>query len=246
MKRSYATQAGGSRSQRPYKKRRKQAPMAIRGGGPRTGGYLNRTGGYRRFAPFQELKFADQTVNTAIDPVATSQWIVSLNNGSGIAQGDGQSERIGRKAVISSVHMEGYLEMDPGSVISDSTNMVRIAVVLDKQANGSVPGFQDIWRLAGLSMNQFRNLEKSSRFKVLFDKRYVLRPQVAGNGTAVDVGQWLAPIKFHKRVNIPVEYSGITNSVSSIVNNNLLVFACRESAASEPRIVYNWRIRYDG
>lgn len=157
-----------------------------------------------------------------------------------IVQGTGEKERIGRKCTLKAIHWQGSVNL-PSSA-ANTTDIVRIMVVQDTQANGAVFNPGDL--LDGGDVFSFRNLENSQRFRVLSDKRYTLNSTGAANGNANENGAIQRYIKGNLKVNIPLEYSGTTGVITELRSNNVTVFAISEQGVAT--IDLHSRIRFIG
>ncbi len=150
-----------------------------------------------------------------------------------IAEGNGESERIGRKLNIRSIQWTYTVELqDQGNSANPSGNeTLRVVLYLDKQTNGATATVTGI--MESDDYQSFRNLSNASRFQILHDKSYDLGfHSAAGDGTAAnDWGGESKTVKFYRRCNIPIEYdnSATTGAITSIRSNNLgvLLFARR-------------------
>jgi len=226
MKRSYNGRYNGG----SYKRAR----FARRGGRAlahgRFSGYYRRSGFYGRFAGAgatansgPELKFIDSSIDDAV--IASGGVIFPGVNL--IAQGVGPSERIGRKCVLKSVMWRGDLslpEMD-AQVTPNNGEIIRLMVLIDKQANGAVTTPTTI--LANATIEDYMNLVNKDRFQVLYDKRHTLNyAGLASDGAGVvSSGQVLRWFKMSKKLNLPIEFSGATGAVTEIRSNNLVFCA---------------------
>jgi hypothetical protein len=220
----------------------------------RTGGFLG-----------QELKFLDQgKANT----VLSQTWAVYDPNDqtpsqhclNGVAQGDGPSTRDGLRYQAKSLHIKGSLSLAP---IVDgnsprSSHIFRIAVVCDTMTRASQLNATDVFKAAaiggtahtGHNVYSFRNLEHTTRFRVLYDKTFVLTPQAAagsGDGHIESSGVTKA---FSINLKIPEKLGAIQcvnagSDIAGIQNNSFHVIACTDSAAGGT-IEYMSRLRFVG
>lgn len=219
-----------------------------------------RTGGYVGL----EKKFFDSERSIAI-PVSTDAsgceadptTLLCLNCP---AQGDGESERDGRQISMSSIQVKGMVsiaaqsDQTAGDVIPD----VMIALVLDKQTNGSQLNSEDVYEnpsgFSTLASQPFRNLENSQRFRVL-KTVHVTSTELAGaiqpvyDGTNIE--QQGANVPFSMYVNLKgmkVNFiSGQTSStISAIADNSIHVIAYASNVSASPTLLYNARLRFVG
>jgi len=119
----------------------------------------------------------------------------------------------------------------PVSSLTSVAECVRVMVVLDRQANGSVPALTDLFgSVTGLNpganaVTYPMNLTYKSRFKVLCDRHYVLSSQT-------NAAEFY--FEFYKKKNIRVHYTGTSATVSTIadIRSNALWFFCFGNGAS--------------
>ena len=194
---------------RKYTKRRAFVP-----GRDRVGGYYGRYSG--RLA---ELKFHDVDLDDAI--VATNaQMTASVNL---IAQGVTESERVGRKCTLRSVHWRYKITLpeQDAQATPATGDIIRIIMFVDKQCNGASAGSTDV--LEANDFQSFRNLSNSGRFDILMDKEIPINY----NGMASDGAGIVSQAKvmkrgmFNKKCALPVEFSGVTGAIGEIRSNNI-------------------------
>lgn len=219
----------------------------------RSTGYKNtRTGGYLGI----EKKFYD-TSRAAIAIPSTGDMSslevdpVTLNTISAPAEGNGESDRIGRQCTIHSVTVKGIVELDEVNAggLSQSP-VVFLALVQDKQSNGAQLDSEDVFvnPFAGglLSVTPFVNLQYKQRFKVLATQCITMRRDIGfADGANVDKEGVLIPFKMFKRLNIQANFSNTAAGIASCVDNSLHVIACC-TTASACTLRYNARIRFTG
>lgn len=213
-----------------YKKRAKSVPAAKRGY-LRTGGYYGRYSGTRPPGAAlmrQEKKFHDFSF-IAYNPEQDGSINV-FNSANEIAQDTTESGRIGRKVTLTSFSMRGSITMltvaQPDSNVS---GLWRFVLVLDKQANGQTATWTDVFK--DEEIETFRNLANVGRFNILWDKMYSLNPFGAGAGNGDSVQKHM-PFSVFKKMNVPVEYSGVNGTVNEIKSNNLVMLSIRLAAGS--------------
>lgn len=175
--------------------------------------------------PVQEIKFLDNTIAFNFDGTneipATGQLLT-------IAQGDGQSNREGRKIVVKSIYVKGIVQTQPGAS-AVAGDVLYIWLVQDTQCNGAAAIVADdntgIFTAAGASASAaVRCLANVNRFKIL--KKWVLPtfPQ-AGNSGALNhaATEWSGMLN----CNIPIEYdaSAATGALATIRSNNIFLVA---------------------
>lgn len=206
---------------------------------------VTRTGGYYgRFEPGGELKFLDANADDlAVSATGTINGDVTAANGIIlIPQGDGESERIGRKVNITKIGVRMTFELPNTTTLTNMSDVVRVILVQDKQCNGALPAVLDV--LAGANFDSFNNLANSQRFHTLWDKTVAL--STMNLGTETGVAHYAAPVtkcvSKYIKCNIPIEYSGTTGNVSTIRSNNLFFLYISRNGAM--KIECQLRFRY--
>jgi len=134
----------------------------------------------------KSLDFCSPTITaTTLAPFTLNNTpqIVVINP---ITIGSSMWNRIGRKISMKSIHLTGSFDPIVGNG-TDITTSCRLMLVYDKQTNGALPSYDDMFRdqyngptdtnssgannfLAGI------NLNNRDRFEVIFDKRFILPP----------------------------------------------------------------------
>ncbi len=187
-----------------------------------------------------EKKFHDLDVDDAvIDAAGTIQTSLLT-----IAEGNGESNRVGRKIVIKSLHWRGLIGI-PATATSGgaAADITRLIVYQDKQTNGAAATVLNILETANI--HSFLNLSNSGRFVILFDRQYANNSQGAGgNGTTNFTSENQLAFQWNKTLEIPVEYdnSVTTGAIGSIRSNNIgMLFI---SSAGTTVVDSKFRVRY--
>lgn len=195
-----------------------------------------------------EKKFVDYEYDNAVSSsVAGSEAdptpALALNS---ITQGDGESQRDGRKASIKSIFIRGAIRRDGQSDVG-AASMVRLILVHDRQTNGAQFNAEDVLddpTNAGLDCYAQRNLQYSQRFRVLADKMITL-PVTAGDAAACASTE--VPFTIHKTLNMNTTYSGTTAVVGSITDHSLHLIAIRGGTGGDScNLQYVSRVRFMG
>ncbi len=205
-----------------------------------------RAGPYRRkkAAGFQEKKFKD---TAAVDNIVPTGGVItgSMNL---VAQGVGDSQRIGRKIIVRSIAARFTpslpSENDVGN-IGPGDNL-RVIIYIDHQANGANAAVLDILETA--AADSYRNLAKNKRFTILGDHTWSMNRIVAmsdGTNTAstpLTMKYW----KFFKgNLNIEVEFDGTAGVIAEVSTNNIGFLYITEFGFAG-FVAQQTRIRYDG
>jgi len=170
------------------------------------------------------------------------------------AQGDGPQNRDGKKFVIKSVQLKGFIDLPAQSgnaAVND--NKVFIALVLDTQSNGATCTGPDIFTNfsghARLAVAPSRNLLFGKRFRILKSEIFDLMPEsLSWNGASFGyhgvskVFEWYVPLNLNVNCN-----AATTATITSVADNSLHVVAvCASTVDMQPTLVYNARIRFMG
>lgn len=201
--------------------------------------HVSRTTGLgTRFRPGGELKYFDHALgNTVLSDAGTIDDSLNL-----VPQGNGASQRVGRKFTIRKVHMRGTCRtVDDLALQTQGKAVIRLMLVWDKQANGAPATPGDVLQDAGGSTrwDTYRNLENVNRFKVLKEKVWDLnnlQREAAGTIGVARAFSW------DVRCNIPVEM-GQGNAITDVRSNNVFVLALTDNNPVAA-LQYSTRIRY--
>lgn len=184
-----------------------------------------------------ELKFLDTAQSTTVPAAAGSVY----TNLVVIPQGDTESMRNGRKVQLKTVSIRGRLYIQPQANSANTSDVVRILLVQDKQANGVA--FTPPMVLAGTpDYLAYRNLANTSRFNILFDKSFSINSM---GGVATDSFETVKTWSINRKLNIPMEYdaSATTGAIGTQRSNSLAILAIAENGALS-NIQYQARVRY--
>lgn len=174
----------------------------------------------------EEHKYIDLAVSSV--PVSTTMLFGLIN---GITQGTTGTNRVG--AVIKMLKMQiRYQWQIPSG--GDFTNLCRLMIILDKQANGAIPAAADIL-VNPTDPLSFINEDNTKRFKFLHDKLI----DVSLNGPAARrVDQTI-------RLNKKAYYTSTGNLISNIKSNSLYVCYMTDSGIIvHPNIIIEIRLWY--
>lgn len=176
--------------------------------------------------PRLELKFYDQ--DTSQGTVSASGEITTLLSGAsaGIVVGTNQTNRIGRKITIKALTIKGVWFKN-NATAAENNDVVRISVLLDRQANGALPAYSDIYTTGADDLLGFNELYNTNRFKTLCTDTFTLNFNCAqGNGTTILLVGEQKYYEKHLTLNYPIEYNntvGTSGTIDEIMSNNLLL-----------------------
>lgn len=178
-----------------------------------------------------EKKFHDLDLDDAV--IASTVGVTGSINV--IAQGTTGATRVGRKICIRNISWRFEVSLPaviPGTDYDDAnfSDTVRVMMFLDTQCNGLIApgsGFDGI--LQDDNFQSFNNLANKGRFRILFDRFYVLnRKGYVGFEDTTPLFKYSAAEvtisdTFYKKCEIPLEYDAnvTTGALVSIRSNNL-------------------------
>lgn len=206
----------------------------------RTGGYYgryNQPGGARN----SETKFFDQGFITSMLVGGN----VALNSIHQVQQGVGEEQRIGRKITLTSIHGSFIVRLPSVTDLTNAANVWRFVIVQDKQVNGAVASWLDVFQSTGF--HSYRNMENIRRFKILFDKRLAINSGgAAGDAIAQRALETQYYFRFNKKCNIPIDFDNISGSgdISTMKTNNVFVLVASASTSEPPLVSGTFRVRY--
>lgn len=189
-----------------------------------------------------EKKFLDAAFTTS--PSATG----TINTLAIIPQGDGESERIGRKAIITNILAHGFLEFT-SSTNAQVGNRVRVMVVMDRSTNGLTFSAADLMNIAGTAdIDAFRDLSHVGRFDVLYNNLMTMNPSISGDGTTNRVAGTVRNIAFNIKCCVPIEYdaSATTGAITTQQVNSLHLLMFETVATPATTVNLTVRVRYVG
>lgn len=197
---------------------------------------FTRTGGYYGG---MEKKFVDTALADG-----TMAATMTFYNLCVVAQGDTESQRVGRKIMIRSLDIRGNLTLLGATDVTNTSCQVRMRIVVDTQTNGAQFAATDL--LETDAINSFANLANRKRFIVLKDKTFNLSAGgAAATGAAYAFSEVLRDIKVHKRLEVPIEYdnSATTGAITTVRSDSLWV-VFQTSTAEIVALSATARIRY--
>lgn len=210
-----------------------------------------------------ELKFLDCAWNNVTLNASSDGSGGELQPSSGCtnaisvpAQGDGESERDGRKYTIKSIWLSGVVKTSPNSDANDAQEMPGyfLALVLDTQANGATLSTEDVYlnpssQTEAMLPQPLRNLQNSKRFRILATK--YIRPggtyaQSDGSNTASQSNQTLPIVTMNWRGNIICDSIGTTANVASASDNAVHLVGFTGNTTLTPSFSGKSRVRFMG
>jgi len=182
-------------------------------------GFVRTSAAFRRSMPGRpELKYFDTALEFFInrDNLAAVSNVTGLLNVS-LAQGTGESQRVGRLVRVKSIQLRGTVTYQPGAATTTPLKFsTYVWIVLDKQANGAAPLSTDIFTTVDAAGDMI-NLDNSSRFKILAKK--TIEFHSAGDIVVTQSRK----LEHYMRCDIPIDYSSTTGAITEVRSNNILL-----------------------
>lgn len=224
MKRQSTYQAPQTKKARkattlPYVRQNRMRQQAVK-----TGGYGN--------PQLAETKFIDVTPSFTLS-TSSNAFVATPVLLNGCIQGTEATQRLGRKITMTSLYVKGALQFAPTGTLG---GYVRIAVVHDKQSNGTAPGITDVF--LSNDLNSPNNLTNSDRFTKVADFESGI---VSANGDCV------APIEFYRKLMLETAYNtGNAGTVADIASGSLYMFICNNGnfTTTAPTIRLQSRVKF--
>lgn len=214
-----------------------------------------RTGGFMGL----ELKFFDTQLAAGTSVANSDDWSgceldpLGFNCLNSVGQGTSESQRLGRHFNMKSIHVTGVLHIPQTSnTIPLPDKIVHIALVLDKQTNGTTPDAEDIFiNPTGnplTNASPFRKLDETDRYRVLKSKTIMLRLSQNTMSDAVnnfEHGGLIWRFSFFvdlRGMKVMMKGTGATATVADIQDKSLHIVAnCTNTGVD---IAYNSRLRF--
>lgn len=175
-----------------------------------------RTGGYQQYSRPGELKFYDH-YNTSSEQVVGPSVVFDADVAE-VAQGTGESQRIGRKIRIHGLYVRWHITLNSSATTGAGHDQYRCMILWDGQANGANALYSDVYDLDQSTGNEseimaFKNLEQGSRFRLLYDKRFVINAQAQVNNASMVYNQ-IRTVYLNFKKPLIINYSGTTGAIS--------------------------------
>lgn len=209
---------------------------------PRSG--LIKTAKTRRNYTYEEVKFYD--TNAVLANMGGSK---ALNPSTGafntVPQGDGPSERVGRKIDLLRWEIRGIIR----TAFSAGRGVVyRVILFEDRQANGDVPPsyILPLTSTPGLDINRFPDMTQRHRYTIYADDTMKLNPQASDTGATTDLAgstlNYRRTINFSPR-NSSVLFQGTSANITSLPGRALHILILA-SATDTTVVDFNSRLLY--
>ncbi len=217
------------------------------GVGPRTGGF---TGIERKFYDTSLVAAALTAPSDSTGGEHDQSATICLNTA---IQGDGESDRDGRKATFQSVFVKGVCTVaaQANNTAGLGASKIYIALVLDTQTNGAQLNSEDVFKndsaSASMVASPMRNMQFTQRFRILDTQEFIMQdPNISYDGTNIEMNGLQQAWQLSSNLTFSTTYSGTTETVANITDNSLHIIAFCSALGLVPTISYNARVRFVG
>lgn len=252
------------------------------GNGLRTGGLIGQEVKFLDLAAAHTLPIAGSTVLSNCSPLQSNYNGAPSDTAFGhltpIPMGSGPNDRNGRACVLKRITIKALLQVPQQKMAANTlakTHVVRVMMVKDTQTNNS-SAITDI-RAGGIllasptdgpTVCSFRDLESQSRFKVLYDRTFIMRSNVIGldaSNSATNAPGITVPFTIDKSFRLPLLFktgvlsasdqpTDVTTGLMETNSISLFAFESQDADAgtiahdAEDRVTirYSARIRWVG
>jgi len=212
-------------------------------------GFYRRSGYYGRFRRgnsnwMPELKFKDFSVSSITVP-NTAAGALNYTTWNSIANGTGESERIGRKVTLRYIQVTGDISLNESIDPNTTADVVRFIILVDKQTNGVSVTLTELLQTVALgeAVNAPYLLENSSRFKILTDRRIPINAMAGGISTVnAQSGEVIKTFSFQSLCDIPLEFDNVDGAFTGIKSNSLHMYFVSKRAFAQ--VKFTARVRF--
>jgi len=165
----------------------------------------------------------------------------------GLTQGTGENQRIGRAINVKSIHIRGMATFTP-TLLTDTYETVVLYLILDTQANGGTvtgtpAGSTEIFSPSNPGM-ELLNMDNSDRFRVLrrWTHQFNTNTYETIAGASTTGPEQRALIDMYVKCNMKLVYAASTGNQAELRDNQ--VFLCAGSNLGKTEINASSRIRF--
>ena len=150
-----------------------------------------------------------------------------------IAVGDESNNRNGIQVTMRSMQLRYQL------TIGNNDGVTRIVVLIDRQSNGVLPTFAEVFEVAtsGIStVNSVYEIDHIKRFKIIYDRRHVF----TGVRVPIQVGA------VRRRLTHKIRYDGAGTTIADVVSGAviLLMISTTTGGANSPNVEMFGRFKF--
>lgn len=182
----------------------------------------------RTYTQKPEIKWKDTQINSVIDNTGD---VVLLN---GLTQGTTAQTRIGRKAFMKYITVNGYAQVTPTTGLDQ---VCRIMFLISKDPNGLAPTIGDILQTG--NVESLRNMKGNEDYKILKTFEFTL------NASAKPGSKKL--VRYFRKLNFPTDYALANNGNITDIEQNaiyMITLGTLNAGNTAGNFVGNIRIGY--
>lgn len=251
-----------SQDEKKWRKKRKLGSSQLSYGKPtqwqgRPRGPLNRrVGGFTDV----DLKYIEKEFVSVIPASLTGTGTLLGGVLNGVAQGNGQSERIGTRMYMHNLQVRGVIRIQGyDNVTNPVLPVINCGLLLDTQTNSVAENGVNVWQtVANVDniANMYRDLEHSTRFKILKRRQICTAKYVTTNAfyntLAPEYSFPQTEIPFNFFVNLKdlmVQYVSGGAGIADIQDMSVWFFCMSTHVGAHsgvPTVVFQSRLRFRG
>lgn len=206
-------------------------------------------GTIRRTYTIPELKYID---NSSVGTVTVPSGGFTLLNA--LAQGAGPKQRIAQRIMMKSIHLK-FTMTGPGYGAANAAfalyGFIRVMLVLDMQPNSQTMTLAQLLEdtTTGIGITSSINMDNAARFKVLYDKRFMITPSTI-IGASNFVQTTMAGAQYDEvyiKLNHEVFYADTNAGDITDIKTNalfLVLVGSNPDAGEQPGVSFYTRLRY--
>lgn len=201
--------------------------------------------------PLRSYGYRPNRVERKVNDVAEATYQVNTTGSFTLlanpAVGADFNNRIGRKVLLKSAYIRGYVRTEESSglgVVTTGSQIARMIIFADLQPNGATPLVADL--LTQATPTSHLNLNNRDRFKIYCDKEYAFDPAVLG-ASFVGLTNQIRLVKKYKKINLEMIFSTSTGAIADVTSGALYMFWIGSQASgtnTDINAVVSTRVRY--
>lgn len=182
------------------------------------------------FVPLASRGYIQNQVERKVNDIGVTDYAVNSTGSVTLlcnpALGSDMNNRIGRKIMIKSFYIRGYVAQDladGAAVGSGAAALARMIVFADFQPNGAAPGITDV--LNSASPSSQLNLNNRDRFKVYCDKTFIngtYKIDTTASSSYGFASDTIKPVKKYKKINLETVFNSTNGGTIGDINSGAL------------------------
>lgn len=194
------------------------------------------------FNEFSDSIYETKTKDTDITDLVNTILSISGTTPCLVAQGAEYDERIGRKIWAKRLLVRCEVEWTPTALTDQTSDMLYMWVVLDRQANGTVPAVTDVFTTSE-ARKALIFPPNQQRFSIIGFKMVPVWSHTRNTGTPRTMTK---AFNMSIDIDLPIEFKGTTGTTANLVKNNLWIFSGCSKTTNEISLEIETRLEYIG